>query len=279
MDLLKLYSIPFWQVIFPDFETEKDDILKRIKYLKENQDSDGLDHNTNNFCVKNLQQDPTFFNSYQFICEFGGKCAEDIGFEFCDVAMSNSYLAVNNKRESMLSEHVDDFVFSGYYFIKVPENSGKVCVKNPVINQLWDGMSLVQRKNEFTSKLIKITPQEGSIILFPSYVPSSVETNTHDDEFIFVRFTLSVTKQGVFDKLNLQPTADSLKYDVDKENSNDETINPEISIEGVVDENGKPLEIVDIKLLQPGDPGYVDLNNYVPDPKYLDEPEKLNEVE
>ena len=79
--------------------------------------------------------------------------------------------------------------------------------------------------------------------------------------------------------MNLQPTADSFEYNVDKENSNDETINPEISVEGVVDENGKRLEVVDIKLLQPGDPGYVDLNNYVPDPEYLDDPEKLNEVE
>ena len=43
---------------------------------------------------------------------------------------------------------------------------------------------------------MRIEPEEGSIILFPSYIPHSVETNSHDDERISISFNLMVLPEG-----------------------------------------------------------------------------------
>jgi uncharacterized protein (TIGR02466 family) len=61
---------------------------------------------------------------------------------------------------------------------------------------LWEGSSLTARKNEFTAERISISPVEGNIILFPSYLPHSVETNSHDEERISISFNLIAVPKG-----------------------------------------------------------------------------------
>jgi uncharacterized protein (TIGR02466 family) len=96
----------------------------------------------------------------------------------------------------MNSEHVHGEVLSGVFYLKVPQGSGKFVLSNPGLNRLWGGISLVKEKNQFTGEMMRIEPEEGSIILFPSYIPHSVETNSHDDERISISFNLMVLPEG-----------------------------------------------------------------------------------
>ena len=50
---------------------------------------------------------------------------------------------------------------------------------------------------DFTKEpVIRIEPVEGNIILFPSYLPHSVETNNHDEERISISFNLIALPKG-----------------------------------------------------------------------------------
>jgi uncharacterized protein (TIGR02466 family) len=73
----------------------------------------------------------------------------------------------------MNSEHVHGDVFSGVFYLKAPEESGKLVLQNPAINRMWNGCALTSQKNQFTGESIRIEPVEGNIILFPSYLPTS----------------------------------------------------------------------------------------------------------
>ncbi|NBW70846.1 MAG: hypothetical protein EBR32_05505, partial [Bacteroidetes bacterium] len=44
---------------------------------------------------------------------------------------------------------------------------------------------------------IKIEPEEGSIVIFPSYLPHLVEPNNHDDERISISFNVIALPKGV----------------------------------------------------------------------------------
>ena len=122
----------------------------------------------------------------------GFKLCADMDFIDCDVAMTSAWLNVNDSRQCMNAEHVHGDVFSGVFYLSAPQESGKLCVVNPGLNRMWAGIPLVSQKNQFTGEKIKLEPEDGNIILFPSFLPHSVETNNHDEERISISFNLIV---------------------------------------------------------------------------------------
>jgi ectoine hydroxylase-related dioxygenase (phytanoyl-CoA dioxygenase family) len=46
--------------------------------------------------------------------------------------------------------------------------------------------------------MLKIEPEEGSLIIFPSYLPHSVEPNKHDEERISISFNVLALPVGTY---------------------------------------------------------------------------------
>ena len=84
--------------------------------------------------------------------------------------------------------HVHEGVISGSVYLKVPENSGPIVFHNYSINPLWMGNYLAKNKNQYTGLSLKVDPKEGEIVMWPSYLPHSVEQNNHDDKRISISF-------------------------------------------------------------------------------------------
>jgi uncharacterized protein (TIGR02466 family) len=124
------------------------------------------------------------------------KAVSDLDFIDCDIALTEAWLNVNDSRQCMNREHVHGDVFSGVFYLHVPEKSGKLILQNHGINKMWDGCKLAQQKNQFTGESISVEPVEGNILLFPSYLPHSVETNNHDEERISISFNLIALPKG-----------------------------------------------------------------------------------
>jgi uncharacterized protein (TIGR02466 family) len=124
------------------------------------------------------------------------KAIADLDFIDCDIAMTEAWLNINDSRQCMNTEHVHGDVFSGVFYVQTPEGSGKLSIANPGINRMWGGCQLASLKNQFTGETIRIEPVEGNIILFPSYVPHSVETNDHDEERISISFNIIALPKG-----------------------------------------------------------------------------------
>ena len=102
----------------------------------------------------------------------------------------------------MNSEHVHGDTYSGVFYLSAPEGSGKLSIVNPAINRMWQGTQLTDKKNQFTGESIKIEPEEGNIILFPSYIPHYVETNNHDEERISISFNVIALPKGSINSVN-----------------------------------------------------------------------------
>jgi len=61
---------------------------------------------------------------------------------------------------------------------------------------MWKGCALASQKNQFTGESIRIEPVEGNILLFPAYLPHSVETNNHDEKRISISFNIIALPKG-----------------------------------------------------------------------------------
>jgi uncharacterized protein (TIGR02466 family) len=139
---------------------------------------------------------------FEYICQIGLKASLDLDFVDCDIALTSAWLNINNTRQCMNNDHVHQEVLSGVFYLQVPEESGKLVLQNLAINRLWKGCNLTTQKNQFTAESIHIDPIEGNIIIFPSYLPHSVETNNHDEERISISFDLILLPKGTINFYN-----------------------------------------------------------------------------
>ena len=199
MNLMPIYSVPFWQSEYPEFEEHKEIFLSAIRIYKEQNPTKEIPRsNIAGYQSPNTLQGVAELRPlFEYICQMGFKAVADLDFIDCDIALTEAWLNINDSRQCMNSEHVHGEVFSGVFYLKAPKESGKLSIQNPAINKMWKGCSLTSQKDQFTAESIRIEPEEGNIILFPSYLPHSVETNNHDDERISISFNLIALPKGI----------------------------------------------------------------------------------
>ena len=200
---MPIYSIPLWQSEYPEFEEHKEIFLTAVReYKEQNPTKETPKSNIKGYQSPNTLQSVSELRPlFEYICQMAFKAVADLDFVDCDIALTSAWLNVNDSRQCMNSEHVHGDVFSGVFYLKTPEGSGKLSLFNPGINRMWNGCELARQKNQFTGESIRIEPVEGNIILFPSYLPHSVETNDHDEERISISFNLIALPKGTIQQM------------------------------------------------------------------------------
>lgn len=193
---MPIYSVPIWQSEYPEFEDHKEIFLSVIEDYKKENPSIKKSNIAGYHSPETLHGVEEFRPLFEYICQLGMKAVSDLNFVECDVALTSAWVNINDSRQCMNSEHIHGDVFSGVFYLQAPEESGKLVLQNPAINRMWSGCSLASQKNEFTGESIRIEPIEGNIILFPSYLPHSVETNNHDEARIAISFNLIALPKG-----------------------------------------------------------------------------------
>ena len=196
MNLMPIYSVPLWQSEYPEFDEHKEIFLNAVRTYKDQNPSVQKSNIAGYHSPETLQGVEELRPLFEYLCQLGFKAVGDLDFVDCDIALTSAWLNINDTRQCMNGEHVHGDVFSGVFYLQAPEESGKLVLQNPAINRMWNGCDLAIQKNQFTGESIRIEPVEGNIILFPSYLPHSVETNNHDEERISISFNLIVLPKG-----------------------------------------------------------------------------------
>ena len=196
MNLMPIYSVPLWQSEYPEFDEHKEIFLNAVRTYKDQNPSVQKSNIAGYHSPETLQGVPELRPLFEHLCQLGFKAVGDLDFVDCDIALTSAWLNINDTRQCMNGEHVHGDVFSGVFYLQAPEESGKLVLQNPAINRMWNGCTLTAQKNQFTGESIRIEPVEGNIILFPSYLPHSVETNNHDEERISISFNLIALPKG-----------------------------------------------------------------------------------
>jgi uncharacterized protein (TIGR02466 family) len=191
MNLSQIYAIPIWQSTFPDFYDHKEKFIKSVRDFRKENPEGVKRYNINAYqSPMNLTQVEELSSFYEFAVQMGLKAAFDLQFVDCDIYITSAWVNFNDLPSSMHTEHTHQDTFSGVLYLNTSENSGCLTINNPALNPLWQGSLISSKKNKFTADRIRIKPEEGSVILWPSYLPHSVETNEHNEERISIGFNL-----------------------------------------------------------------------------------------
>jgi uncharacterized protein (TIGR02466 family) len=199
MNLVQIYSTPIWETKLPNFEDYRDTFLNSVqKFRDENPESVNKTNIYGYQSPNNLTKIHELAPLYEFVAQTAVKANFDMQFVNCDVYLTAAWVNFNDNRSAISYEHVHQDTYSGVFYLKVPKDSGKLIITNPGINPLWQGTMLADKKNKFNADRLKLEPIEGTIFLWPSYLPHGVEPNNHDEERISICFNvISIPKDPV----------------------------------------------------------------------------------
>ena len=112
--------------------------------------------------------------------------------------IGNMWININKRGDhNVVHTHPDSF-FSGCFYPKVPENSGRIVFINPIESHTWAiNTSDVEEKNSYNSKLLSLDPHDGLILFFPPWLQHYVMASETDEERISIAFNSDIVRKDL----------------------------------------------------------------------------------
>jgi len=107
--------------------------------------------------------------------------------------IQNSWVNIHHPNDWAQSHRHANSLISGCFYLKIPENSGNIQF---IKNQCWTTVFPTaitfdyDNINHINSEFWNIEPAEGTILLFPSHILHSVETNNSSENRYSLAFNL-----------------------------------------------------------------------------------------
>ena len=107
------------------------------------------------------------------------------------VKISNMWAIINTGGSTNSRHQHGNSTISGAYYVRAPKNCGDIVFYDPRPAPVFYYPASVS-SNSLNSQISSITPKEGALILFPSYVDHSVNENLSNEERIVISFNVTI---------------------------------------------------------------------------------------
>ena len=105
------------------------------------------------------------------------------------ITILDMWSVVNKKNTFNVQHSHPNSLLSAAYYVKAKKNSGNIKFFDPKEMKTMYHPP-IQKFNEISAEIIKIEPEEGKLLLFPSYLNHAVEDNLSDEDRIVISFNL-----------------------------------------------------------------------------------------
>ena len=193
-DLNLAFPTPVWTSIVPNFEQINEKMLLYIRNLQSSDPkgksrSNLIGWHSQNF---NLQdEEPKFF--VKNILTILHESLSDMGWDLKknELKITAMWTIINPKNASNSRHiHSNNFISAAYY-INAPKNSGDIVFYDPrPANEIRTPVA--NTPNKLNSTIFNVNPQEGLLVLFPSYLHHSVNINESNEERIVISFNVNL---------------------------------------------------------------------------------------
>ena len=188
------FPTPVWTIQVDNYEKINEQMYKFIKYLQ-SKDQKGINKsNVNGWHSKdfNLQDsEPKEFIS--LISPSIEKVINDMNWEKNNqvVNINNMWAIINTGGSANLRHQHGNSTISGAYYVRAPKNSGDIVFYDPRPAPVFTYPKAVD-PNLLNAQVNGISPKEGALVLFPSYLDHSVNENLSKEERIVVSFNITI---------------------------------------------------------------------------------------
>ena len=193
-DLNLFFPTPVWASVISNHDEVNKRMYDYISNLRKNNPngiskSNNLGWHSENFDLKNSEV--TFF--VKSIGYNLNKAIKDMGWdsEKNEIKISAMWSIVNGKNASNSRHiHSNNFISAAYY-VRAPEECGDIVFYDPrdakVIRK-----PMTSTSNKLNTEVVNISPKEGLLVLFPSYLHHSVNQNNSTDERMVISFNVNL---------------------------------------------------------------------------------------
>lgn len=139
-----------------------------------------------------LQNEPAFRALTRFITEEATNFANihKIYIPRNHVIVNNMWVNTFEKNHSMDQHNHPNTLFSGVYFVSIPNNSGVFAFDSPNSESMITPP--IKTSNEYNMRQASYHMEEGELIIFNSYLKHRVLLHTIDEERVSISFTCIV---------------------------------------------------------------------------------------
>ena len=107
--------------------------------------------------------------------------------------LHNAWININSKGDSNFPHDHPGSIVSGVYYVRLPENSGRLVFQNPsgkLISTYWNMKGGPNEWNRANSEVWSLDSSEDTLLIFPSWLDHYVETNKSDEDRISISFNV-----------------------------------------------------------------------------------------
>ncbi len=188
------FPTPVWTMQLDNFKTINEEMYKFIKETQ-SKDQDGINKSnikgwhSKDFDLKN--NEPR--NFITFISPAIEKVMIDMNWEKekQKVNINNMWAIINTGGSTNLRHQHGNSTISGAYYVRAPEKSGDIVFYDPRPAPVYSYPQAIN-PNLLNAQVNGISPKEGALVLFPSYLDHSVNENLSNDERIVISFNITI---------------------------------------------------------------------------------------
>ena len=189
-----LFPTPVWTIQLDNFKKINDEMYKYIK-SQQKIDSVGVTKSnvkgwhSNEFDLK--EKEPQ--NFITFILPAIEQVMTDMNWEKQKqiAKINNMWAIINTGGSANLRHQHGNSTISGAYYVKAPLQSGDIVFYDPRPAPVYSHPNVVN-PNLLNAQVNSISPKEGALVLFPSYVDHSVNENLSNQERIVISFNIRI---------------------------------------------------------------------------------------
>ena len=197
-NILKLFPQPVFKYQIDNFKKINEELTKYIYELNK-KDNIGVNKSNINgwhsrsFDFNEKENVPNKF--YSHINSYIEDVFSKLGWEHDKTKVKcTSMLAIINKKGNFNIEHTHpNNYLSAAYYVKAPDNCGNFKATNPNILSRHI-RAKTKQANELNSNSASIKINEGDLLIFPAYLPHSVEENKSNEDRVIVSFNIDILK-------------------------------------------------------------------------------------
>ena len=189
-----LFPTPVWTI---QLDNHKNINEKMYEFIKSNQKKDNIGINKSN--VKGWHSKDFDLNEkipqnfISFILPAIEQVMVDMNWDKQKqiAKINNMWAIINTGGSANLRHQHGNSTISGAYYVRAPRDSGDIVFYDPRPAPVYSHPNVIH-PNILNAQVNGITPKEGALVLFPSYLDHSVNENQSKEERIVISFNIRI---------------------------------------------------------------------------------------
>ena len=189
-----LFPTPVWTLEFENYKSVNEDMYNYIK-SEQASDSSGINKsNIKGWHSKDFDLDHSEPKKFiKFISSSIEQVMTDMNWdkEKQVVKINNMWAIINTGGAANLRHQHGNSTISGAYYVRAPNKCGDIVFYDPRPAPVYSYPN-VKAPNFLNAQVNGISPKEGALVLFPSFLDHSVNENESNEERIVISFNIKI---------------------------------------------------------------------------------------